>query len=585
MPLRPDSPFCPATPWPCAVAWLLAVFLALSLRPARAESEVTVGGSQYSPLKEINARNVSRLIQAWIHVPDLPSEELHALPVADGGLLAYCSAGGRVWVLDGATGRLRWHARTAEIPDPAAEAGATANTLSLLPATAAGGDDCHGVALHDGSLYLAAADGRVLAWNALTGMLRWQMRAVPRDGSSGVLQGPPVLAGGTVVVGSSVVRARQRGLLLGLDMRTGRELWRDEVVAGAANHWGVSGERAGERAFGGSAGVPGSWDAAQQMLYWGTGSPLPLFDWAGADYKTHGSHPGDNAYTGSLLALDPSNGRLLAWHQEIAHEVWVRDSAASEVLLLSRGGQNYVVHPNRSGLVFVYTAALRLVRVWQAARNFNLAGSVDTATGVLGARRDFNAGQQTNLCPALEGAFPGLSGSYSPQTGLWYKVVAEWCMDVQVDRSAAPAPAAPGSGADLRELLGGIATATAPQDERARAHLDARDPLTGAKMWTVEFPEPPLASLLSTAGRLLWVADARGTLHALDAGTGRTLWRHQDDEGHAGGLISYEAGGHQYLAVVTGWDGQQHPAFARVFGGRFAQTHTPKASLRVFRLP
>ncbi len=48
-------------------------------------------------------------------------------------------------------------------------------------------------------------------------------------------------------------------------------------------------------------------------------------------------------------------------------------------------------------------------------------------------------------------------------------------------------------------------------------HLDARDPVTGAKKWEVRFPEPPLASVLSTGGNLVFVPDSRGTIHAYDA--------------------------------------------------------------------
>jgi alcohol dehydrogenase (cytochrome c) len=151
-------------------------------------------------------------------------------------------------------------------------------------------------------------------------------------------------------------------------------------------------------------------------------------------------------------------------------------------------------------------------------------------------------------------------------------------MDVDLDRPPDPASAA-------AQALGGKVTPVPPRDGRVRAHLDARDPLDGKKVWTVEFPEPPLAGLLATAGRLLFVADGRGEVQALDATNGRSLWRAQDREGHAGGVLSYQAGGHQYIAVVAGWDPHAHPMHARLFGPPYNGTHTPRASLRVFRLP
>ena len=186
------------------------------------------------------------------------------------------------------------------------------------------------------------------------------------------------------------------------------------------------------------------------------------------------------------------------------------------------------------------------MRVWSGVRNLNIASSFDPQTGVLRHRHDLDAGDRSGICPLVDGAFPGLPGTYSPQTGLWYKVGAEWCMDIDLDHPVDPA--APGA------VLGGRFTPVPPRDGRVRAHLDARNPLTGAKVWTVGFPEPPLASLLSTAGRLLFVADARGGVQALDAGNGTKLWHADGTEGYAGGLISYLADGHQYIAVVAGWD-------------------------------
>ena len=70
-------------------------------------------------------------------------------------------------------------------------------------------------------------------------------------------------------------------------------------------------------------------------------------------------------------------------------------------------------------------------------------------------------------------------------------------------------------------------------------HLDARDPVTGAKKWEVRFPEPPLASVLSTGGNLVFVPDSRGTIHAYNAETGAELWNHSDGTGHQGGIVSY----------------------------------------------
>ena len=66
------------------------------------------------------------------------------------------------------------------------------------------------------------------------------------------------------------------------------------------------------------------------------------------------------------------------------------------------------------------------------------------------------------------------------------------------------------------------------------------------------FPRTAAASLLSTAGGLRVRARRARLAARLDAKTGKELWKGNDGATHNGGIISYEAGGKQYIAVVTG---------------------------------
>src|SRR6185437_17123113 len=115
-------------------------------------------------------------------------------------------------------------------------------------------------------------------------------------------------------------------------------------------------------------------------------------------------------------------------------------------------------------------------------------------------------------------------------------------------------------------------------------HLDARDPVTGAKKWDVKFRAPPLASLLSTAGNLVFVPDAEGILHAYDAQSGKELWSHDDGTGHDGGIISYSAGGKQYIAVTAGWGGMATDDYPSTFGEPFKSMPKDTGALIVYSL-
>src|SRR5439155_1361617 len=60
----------------------------------------------------------------------------------------------------------------------------------------------------------------------------------------------------------------------------------------------------------------------------------------------------------------------------------------------------------------------------------------DPKTGELIGRRDLSLGAaSTPLCPAIAGAISWNAGSYNPKTGLWYKIVQEWCMDIEVGKT------------------------------------------------------------------------------------------------------------------------------------------------------
>ena len=116
-------------------------------------------------------------------------------------------------------------------------------------------------------------------------------------------------------------------------------------------------------------------------------------------------------------------------------------------------------------------------------------------------------------------------------------------------------------------------------------HLDGRDPVTGQVKWQVEFPEPPLSSVLATAGDLVFLPDARGVTHAYAAETGKELWSHNDGIGHAGGIISYSAGGKQYIAVPAGWGSLVGEGYGAMYGEPYKSMPMDAGALIVFALP
>jgi alcohol dehydrogenase (cytochrome c) len=92
-----------------------------------------------------------------------------------------------------------------------------------------------------------------------------------------------------------------------------------------------------------------------------------------------------------------------------------------------------------------------------------------------------------------------------------------------------------------------------------------------------------LASVLATAGDLVFTGDPEGNFFALDARSGAKLWSYQTGAGHRGSSVSYAVNGRQYIATPTGWQQAITGAFAsRTFPD---QTFRGGSTLVVFALP
>jgi len=570
--------------WRClAAASVAAVFLAArpagaadvdSKRLVNAEKEpdnwMTYHGTykswHYSPLSQINAGNVARVKEAWSHVASRSVRGLQSYPLVVDGVLYYSGSYNQVWALDGATGEVLWQYKQKLNEDLVAK-----QTHSPYN---------RGLALGYGNLYMGTLDGKLVAIDMQTGKLKWETKLVNSEKLTVGFTGAPLLVKDKVIIGAQGGEWPDRGPIFGVDAQTGKQLWRFYTAAGepdngdARHTWLNDSWKTG----GGGGWMAGGYDPETNTVWWGTANPAPLYDWSGPDWKTKGARPGENLYTTSVILLDPDTGKLKGYHQELPHDAWDFDSATGEFIMLDRGGKKYVVHPSKSGFVWVYDRNGKVVNVWRLVKHINFVQDIKP-NGELVGRRDMTAGKHENLCPFIAGGMSWNMGSYSPKTGLLYKVGNEWCMDLEIVKTA------PILEPMAQLNIGANFNITHPKGEKAHGHVSARDPITGKMKWEIKFPEPPLASLLSTGGNLLFVPDARGWLRAYDATSGKELWKHNNGQGHNGGIITYRAKGKQFVAVMTGWGGLAGDDYGAFFGGVFAQMPKDSGVLKVFALP
>jgi alcohol dehydrogenase (cytochrome c) len=517
----------------------------------------------YSPLDQVNTANVGKLQVAWMHTPGRATRGLQSFPLVADGVLYYTGSYSRLFALDAASGQVLW----SYIPELNEDLVA-AQTHS--PYT-------RGIALGHGHVYVGTVDGRLIAVDMKTGKPVWDTKLVDSEKLTVGFTGAPLVVKDKIIIGAQGGEWPWRGPIFGVDGATGQKKWEFFTAGGndeSQKSWGNESWRTG----GGGGWMPGAYNPALNLVYWGTANPNPLYDWAGDKWQTEGPRPGDNLYTSSVIALDPDTGELKAHFQTLPHDAWDFDDAVGEFVQLSKDGQNYVVHPNKGGYVYVFDEKLGFKSAWPLVENINFIQGVDKDGKLIG-RRDMREGKHTNLCPAIPGGISWNAGSYNPKTGLYYKVGNEWCMDLEVVKTT------PVLEPMAQLNIGANFALTNPQGGKAYGHVDARDPLTGAVAWRVDFPEPPLASLLSTGGDLLFVPDSRGILHAYDTRSGTELWSHNNGLGHTGGIISYGIKGRQYVTVAVGWGSLVGDEYPKLFGEPYMSMPTDQGYLVTYALP
>ncbi|HZP94319.1 MAG TPA: PQQ-binding-like beta-propeller repeat protein [Burkholderiales bacterium] len=521
----------------------------------------------YSPLAQINTRNVGKLEEAWSHAASRANRGLQGFPLAIDGVLYYSSPYNQVYALDGATGKMLWTYKQKLNEDLVAR-----QTHSPYN---------RGIAAGYGNIYIGTLDGKLVAIDATSGQEKWETKLINSEKLTVGFTGAPLLVKDKVIIGAQGGEWPYRGPIFGVNAKTGEKVWEFDTVGGndgtpsdKRDTWGNDSWKVG----GGGGWMAGAYDPETDTVWWGTANPAPLYDWAGDKWQTEGPRPGVNLYTTSVLLMNPDTGELKAYHQEIPHDAWDFDSAMGEFMFIERDGKKYVVHPNKGGFYFVYDRKGKVQNVYKGVDNINFVKDINPKTGELIGRRDLSEGKHKNLCPAIAGGLSWNAGTYDPKTGLMYRVGYEWCIDLEVVKTE------PVTEPVVQLNIGANFQFVPPEGDKLRGHIRARDPITGKVKFEIPFTVPPHASLLSTGGGLLFVPEADGTLAAYDASNGKRLWTHNDGQGHNGGIISYMAKGKQYIAVMTGWGSLVGDGYGDLWGEPWKSMPKDSGVIKVFAL-
>jgi alcohol dehydrogenase (cytochrome c) len=503
-------------------------------------------GQRHSSLEQINSNNVQSLKPAWVFqagviglVANPASYALEAAPIVVDGVMYVSGWDGYVWALDAQSGTEFWRYRH---PIP-------------LDVPLCCGNVNRGVAVAQGKVFYASPNGHLVALDARTGKPIWvRVFADSRAGESATLA--PLVVKQIVIVGSSGAEYGVRGHIDAFDLTTGERRWRRYNVpkpgeAGAESWNGDAWARGG-----GTAWVTGTYDAELDLLYWGTGNAGPDFDGQ--------VRPGANLYTNCVVALDPDDGSLKWHYQWTPHDVWDYDGV-NENILFEQEGRRLLAHFDKNGYLFILDRTDgRLVHASPFARV--TWGKVDESTGnVTPALTPTKEGVE--ICPGPAGAKEWVHASFSPKTQLLYAPIIEQCATFK-SRSN-----------EFREGMAYWGGDAAPNKQEQWGHVKAFDPLSGREVWVWRHEHPVVASVLSTAGNLVFAGAATGEFFALHAASGKLLWQFQTGSGIHSNPITYSVNGKQFVVVASGWGGWTEGFAPELYGG------TRGSALFAFALP
>ena len=501
----------------------------------------TLDGWGYSPLNQIDRANVGEIRMVWTRAMRPGTNQ--GTPLAYGGVLYMPNPNDVTQAIDAVTGDLLWE-YVRPIPEDVDE-----YIRGLAQVNRA-------VAIHGNLIIDTGNDGYVYALDALTGRLAWETeilnyKEVPARHSTG-----PIIAGGKVISGRSCRpwAGPEACIIAAHDARTGEELWRTRLIP-------APGEP-GDETWGGvpyeQRGHVGSWmapsyDPELNLLYVGTSvtSPAPKFLLGGADNR--------HLYHNSTLALDGDTGAI-RWYYQHLNDHWDLDHPFERMLVdtavapdpsavswinpnVRPGEVRRVVTgiPGKTGVVYTLDRATGEFLWATPTITQNVISSIDGATGAVSENSEvvFSAeGQEVLTCPSYFGGKDWEAGVYSPQTNTMYFPLRNTCARMLATTAA-----------DSIYALATRNQITPGTDQVGTVQAISAE--TGATVWKYEQRSATM-SLVGTAGGLLFGGDVNGRFRAFDQDTGEVLWEINLGSSVTGFPITYAVDGRQYVAVSTG---------------------------------
>jgi alcohol dehydrogenase (cytochrome c) len=499
----------------------------------------TLNSWGYSPLNQINKSNAGRLQLVWTRGMGPGIQE--ATPLVRDGVMFLPNPSDYIQALDAATGDLRWEYKR-KLPEDLGK---------FLPVPSIN----RNLAIYGNQIIDTSADDFLFALDTMTGKLAWETRIVdyletPAQETSG-----PIIANGKIFStrGCEYKFSPDGCIITAHDAKTGKELWRRRTIPKPGEpgneSWGGIPDQ--ERRHVGAWMVP-SYDAEFNLLYVGTSvtSPAPKFLLAGNDKEY--------LYHNSTLAIDGDTGRIVWYYQHVVDH-WDFDHPFERLLVdtavapdaaevtwinprLRPGERRKVITgiPGKTGIVYTLDRQTGEFLWARPTVRQNVVAKIDGATGkvTVNPETTFSAVGETHfICPSASGGKDFQAGAYSPMTNAMYYGLQNICANqTSLDKGSMYAINARAQIAPGTQNIGTLFAISAE---------------TGKTLWRYD-QRAGMMSVVATGGGLLFAGDTSGHFRAFDQDSGKILWETSLGAPVTGYPITYLARGRQYVAVSVG---------------------------------
>jgi len=554
--------------------------------------------TRYSKLDQINQSNVGKLAPAWsFSTGVLRGHEGSPLVVGD-VMYVHTPFPNIVYALDlNNDGKILWKYEPKQDP----------NVVPVMCCDTVN----RGLAYADGKVFLHQADTTVVALDAKTGKVDWSVvNGDPKKGETNTATVLPVKD--KLLVGISGGEFGVACHLTAYDIATGKKIWRayssgpdDQIMVDPEKTTALGkpvGKESSLKTWQGDQWKTGggctwgwySYDPQLNLVYYGTGNPST---W------NPKQRPGDNKWSMTIFARDPDTGMAKWVYQMTPHDQWDYDGVNEMPLVdqkIDGKDRKLLVHFDRNG--FGYTldrtnGELLVAEKYDPAVNWATRIDMDKNSPNYGRPelvKKYSTeanGEDVNtqgVCPAALGTKDEQPSAFSPKTGLFYVPTNHVCMDYEPFR-VSYTPGQPYVGATLSMYP--------PEGQSNMGNFIAWDATKGKIVWSDPERFSVWSGALATAGDVVFYGTLEGYLKAVDAKTGKELYKYKTPSGIIGNVMTYEHKGKQYLAVLSGvggWAGiglaagltDPHAGLGAVGGYAALSNYTSLGgTLTVFALP